>query len=89
MVEGEIKEVIAKINSLAAEKLEEGLKVGIIGTEETVECYPAGDVKSIGTREDEATIAEASMASCGNLTMTALIISTVRHLPQEGLGARL
>ena len=57
IVEGEIKEVIAKINSLAAEKLEEGLKVGIIGTEETVECYPAGDVKSIGTREDEATIA--------------------------------
>ena len=57
IVEGEIKEVIAKINSLAAEKLEEGLKVGIIGTEETVECYPSGDVKSIGTREDEATIA--------------------------------
>ena len=57
IVEGEIKEVIAKINSLAAEKLEEGLKVGIIGTEETVGCYPAGDVKSIGTREDEATIA--------------------------------
>lgn len=57
IVEGEIKEVIAKINSLAAEKLEEGLKVGIIGTEETVGCYPEGDVKSIGTREDEATIA--------------------------------
>lgn len=57
IVEGEIKEVIAKINSLAAEKLEEGLKVGIIGTEETLGYYPAGDVKSIGTREDEATIA--------------------------------
>lgn len=57
IVEGEINEVISKINSLTSEKLEEGLKVGIIGTEETVERYLAGDVKSIGSRGDEATIA--------------------------------
>ena len=32
-------------------------KVGIIGTEETVAEYKAGDVKCIGTRADESTIA--------------------------------
>lgn len=31
--------------------------MGIIGTEETVGRYPYGDVKCVGTREDEMTIA--------------------------------
>ena len=42
---------------MAKVKLEEGYKVGIIGTSETVGQYESGDVKCIVTREDEATIA--------------------------------
>lgn len=57
IVEGEMSEVISKINELAAEQVKAGHKVGIIGTEESVANYICGDVKSIGTREDESTIA--------------------------------
>lgn len=57
VIEGELDRVADEINRLAQEKLSEGYKVGIIGTEETVGKYPFGDVKCIGTREDEATIA--------------------------------
>ena len=44
-------------NKRAKEKSRAGYKVGIIGTEETVAEYKAGDVKCIGTRADESTIA--------------------------------
>ena len=57
VIEGELGRVAYEINRLAQEKLSEGYKVGIIGTEETVSNYSFGDVKCIGTRENEATIA--------------------------------
>ena len=57
VVEGSTEAVVAEINRMAAEKIREGFQVGIIGTKETVDRYQAGDIKSIGTREDERTIA--------------------------------
>lgn len=57
VVEGQTEQVIRKINRLSREKEEEGSRVGIIGTEETVGRYDCGLVKCIGTRQDEATVA--------------------------------
>ena len=57
VVEGSTEAVVAEINRMAAQKIREGFQVGIIGTQETVDRYQAGDIKSIGTREDERTIA--------------------------------
>lgn len=61
LVSGEADKVVAKIKSLALEKLEKGFRVGIIATDETKEQYRDMDesrvvVMSIGTRRDEATI---------------------------------
>lgn len=57
VVEGKASEVVRTINQLAEEKRRLGFKVGIIATEETLGCYLYGEVKSIGTREQEETIA--------------------------------
>lgn len=57
IVEGPVELVIEAINGMASERISQGYKVGIIGTEETLGRYRQGKVKSIGTREDEATIA--------------------------------
>ena len=57
IVEGPMALVIPTINRMASQRISQGYKVGIIGTEETVEKYLDGTVKSIGTREDESTIA--------------------------------
>ena len=57
IVEGELRQVTKEINKLTQTKRSQGYKVGIIGTEETVSDYVGDIVKSIGTREDEATIA--------------------------------
>lgn len=57
IVEGAIDKVVSAINAMAKEQTGKGYKVGIIGTKETIDRYECGDVKSIGTREDETTIA--------------------------------
>lgn len=57
LVEGEMTDVVSKINDLAKEADVQGKKVGIIATEETKGKYPTGKVVSIGSREDEAEVA--------------------------------
>lgn len=57
LVEGEQDKVTDKINSLAADKIREGFRVGIIAAKETVDRYPAGLSRSIGSRENPDSIA--------------------------------
>lgn len=57
LVDGAQEHVIRKINVLVREAIVSGKKAGVIGTDETCGQYQAGIVKSIGTREDEDTIA--------------------------------
>lgn len=57
IIEGAPEKVVETINALSAEKISQGLKVGIIGTEEALDRYHASIVKCVGTRADEETIA--------------------------------
>jgi L-threonylcarbamoyladenylate synthase len=55
--DGEQDKVIRYINKMVKEKQAAGLRVGVIATSETEALYEAGYVVSIGTRQDEDTIA--------------------------------
>ena len=55
-VEGAQEKVIGEINDRIRYSLERGGLPGIIATDETMDRYPAGVVKSIGSREDELSI---------------------------------
>lgn len=57
LVEGEIPQVVDKINKLAEQAHNDGLQVGIIATEETKLSYKQGEVVSIGARDNEAEVA--------------------------------
>lgn len=57
IVEGTTEAVVQMINSFADEAEKNGQQVGIIATDETISKYPKGIVKSIGSREEEETIA--------------------------------
>ena len=57
IVEGPMELVIEAVNRMSALRISQGYKVGIIGTDETIGRYTDGIVKSVGTREDETTIA--------------------------------
>lgn len=57
IVEGELKTVIAYINEQAERLAMQGEKIGIIGTDSTIASYRTGSVKSVGSREEEETVA--------------------------------
>lgn len=57
LVEGSIDMVIARINSLVHDKEEEGYRVAVIATDETVDSYKCSIVKSIGSRKQGDSIA--------------------------------
>ena len=57
LVEGPKDVVIEKINALAEEKMQQGYRVGIIGTDETMNAYHAGILRSIGSREHPESVA--------------------------------
>lgn len=58
IIEGEAEAVAEKINELAEEQAGQGRKAGIICTDESLTKYPCGVAKSIGSREEEETIAQ-------------------------------
>ena len=57
LIEGETDKVVETINALVKEKLAEGKKVGVICTDETKDRFPQGEVRSVGLRAKEETIA--------------------------------
>ncbi len=57
IISGEEQKVVAAINELTKESIDNGSKVGIIATSETADRYKAGQVLVIGERADESSIA--------------------------------
>lgn len=57
LVEGEISAVVARVNFLVREKLGQKYRVGVICTDETRGLYRYGEVRSVGQRAKEETIA--------------------------------
>jgi L-threonylcarbamoyladenylate synthase len=55
--EGDMACVAEAINKQAIERINSGYSVGIIATDETKALYQYGEIKSIGSRKEEATIA--------------------------------
>lgn len=58
LVDGEAQRVVERINTLTADAIARGKKVGVISTDETYHLYPKGIVVSIGARNDEDAIAQ-------------------------------
>ncbi len=57
IVEGPTEKVISYINQMTEEASKKGLRIGIIAADETAARYKNGIVRSIGSREEEETIA--------------------------------
>ena len=58
IVQGTLKDEVHAIKQLVHEKTKKGKKVGIIASMETVSQYTAGLIKTIGTRENQSSIAK-------------------------------
>lgn len=86
IIEGPMELVIEAINQMAANRIAQGYRVGIIGTEETVGRYRAGVVKSIGTRADEATVANHLYAILREFDNEEVDYIFSESFPASGIG---
>lgn len=57
IVEGQEQEVVSYINQMLGTALNQGLRTGVIATDETCKSYLGDVVKSVGSRNDEESIA--------------------------------
>ncbi len=55
--ETQLQAMIRKVRELSREKIEAGYKVGVICTDESRGCYTDGEVRSIGARKSQASVA--------------------------------
>ena len=57
IIEGDTGKVVDEINRLVKEKTDEGCSVAVIATEETKDAYECANVRSVGSRATEGSIA--------------------------------
>ena len=86
LVEGTSEDVIKAINYAVKEKEKSGIKVGVIGTDESVQYYKASYVKSIGTRMDENSIAQNLYSILREFDEEEVDYAFSESFSEEGIG---
>lgn len=89
LVKGQQEAVIKRINELVQEALAGGKEAGIIATDETCRCYPAGIVKSVGTRIHEETVAQHLYGILREFDALNVDIIYSESFSEEGIGQAL
>lgn len=86
VVEGRLPAVIAKVNALARNYRFRGRKVGVLSTDETKQEYAADIVKSLGSRDDLASVARNLFRLLRDFDNAGVDIIIAEAVPAEGLG---
>lgn len=89
VVEGDTDAVVNYINERTAEHVANGMRAGIIATAETMEQYLAGDVKCIGTRADERTIAAGLFGVLREFDSDGVNVIYSEAFQEEGIGSAI
>jgi len=86
IVEGEVSSIVSKVKELVTFYLQKGAKVGILATDETVECYAMGFVKSLGSRKNLAEIARNLFKLLREFDFEGVDVIIAEGVPMHGLG---
>lgn len=87
VVEGELlSAVMDKVKELAESYMEEGFKVGVLATDETVAHYRADVVRSLGGRRDSAIVAKNLFRLLREFDLEGVDVIIAEGIPTEGLG---
>lgn len=89
VVEGETDAVVTYINGQAERQVADNLRVGIIATEETIDRYKTGDIKCIGTRADERTIAAGLFRVLREFDADGVNVIYSEAFQREGIGSAI
>ncbi|MEM3356271.1 MAG: L-threonylcarbamoyladenylate synthase [Candidatus Bathyarchaeia archaeon] len=86
VVEGEISAIKRKVGELAEAYKRDGKRVGVLATDETLGCYKADVVKSLGSRKDLAAIAKNLFRLLREFDSENVEVVIAEGVPLEGLG---
>lgn len=86
IVEGEPSAVVEYINDQVETLQKEGIKTGVIATDETAAEYLGGDVKSAGKRQNEEEIARHLFRILREFDDDEVQIMFAESFPHEGIG---
>ncbi|MBQ7535131.1 MAG: threonylcarbamoyl-AMP synthase [Stomatobaculum sp.] len=78
--------VVQEINLLAEKAVKEGKRPGILATDETAPLYRFGEVRSIGLRSDEASVARNLFAVLREFDSIGVDIIYSEAFPEDDLG---
>jgi L-threonylcarbamoyladenylate synthase len=86
VVEGQSSAVVSRVDELVAYYMGRGSKVGVLCTDETVDCHKADIVKSLGSRSNLATVARNLFASLREFDLQGVDVIVAEGVPLRGLG---
>jgi L-threonylcarbamoyladenylate synthase len=86
VVEGEVSAITEKVKELATFYMQKGNRVGILATDETVGCYRADVVKSLGSRRDLMVIAKNLFRLLREFDLEGVDVIIAEGIPMQGLG---
>jgi L-threonylcarbamoyladenylate synthase len=86
VVEGEIDAVVAEVDELVKRYREDGKRVGVLATDETVAHYGGCVVKSLGTRGDLAVVARNLFRLLREFDAENVEVIIAEGVPAKGLG---
>jgi L-threonylcarbamoyladenylate synthase len=86
VVEGKVSAIVDKVKELVDGYQKEGKRVGVLATDETVGCYGADIVKSLGERGDLATVAKSLFRLLREFDADGVDVIVAESVPAEGLG---
>jgi len=86
VVEGKLEKIVRKVQELADAQAVSGKKVGILATDESVFNYEADVVKSLGSRENPATIAKNLFRLLREFDKEKVDIIIAEGISLQGLG---
>jgi L-threonylcarbamoyladenylate synthase len=86
VVEGDPEAVMGKMEQLIGLYSEEGKKVGVLGTDETVRRFRADVVRSMGSRSDLASVARSLFKLLREFDVEGVDVIIAEGVPTKGLG---
>ena len=86
VVEGELSAVVGRVRELVGSYGEDGRKVGVLATDETISSYKADVLKSLGSRSDLAGLARNLFRLLREFDEEGADVIVAEGVPIEGLG---
>jgi L-threonylcarbamoyladenylate synthase len=86
VVEGELSAIMDKVKELTEFHMQKDSRVGVLATDETVGCYQADVVKSLGSRSHPAAMARNLFRLLREFDLEGVDVLVAEGIPTEGLG---